>query len=493
MNSLLAAKLRYYLLSIIALLSHLLAVQAAAGARKGAPLLDVRIYTPGEADRGQLSELGIQFENHATAPFVDALLSGEKLTALRKSGLAVTVLSNAHVNRALPPTCKSFSEVEDDIFALQRRFPDIVHIEQIGSSTTLGVPIWAVKVSDHAAVDENEPTILFQALHHARELIGVHVCLALLEDICEKYGRDRDVTRWVDSIEIWVVPVMNPDGYKYMFETEVRFPWWRKNLRDNDGDGRFDPLVDGVDLNRNYGYNWQEGGDGKPGSWFYRGAHAFSESETRAIQRLALRENFAMGVSYHSYGESVLYPWGNFDRPPDIELIVDIAHNLARRIQRVSGRGTYIILPLDGRVGQSSIWFYGALRTIDFIVEVGTEHIPKPHVIPTILTQQLRGVYYLLERLLQSGVKGVVYDRETGAPLVAEIVIREFRADYVRPRRTDSRYGSFYVVLNPGRYTLEVRSEGYAPRVLRKVRVKENGVVDLTIGLERLSGERNTW
>lgn len=386
-------------------------------------------------------------------------------------------------NPYLPRSYKPIEQIEQDIFKLKLKYPNLLHVERIGRTTGMGQPIWAMKVSDNAPKREDEPRILFSGVHHAREPIGASICLELAKTLCEEYKTDPQIKKWVNSIEIWLVPVVNPDGYKYIFENDLRFPWWRKNLRDNDGDGVFNPLYDGVDLNRNYGYNWEEGGDGKPGSWFYRGETPFSENETRAIMNLVRRENFAIGISYHSYGESILFPWGNFKRPPDLELILEIAGAMAARIKRESGRGQYSILPLNGRVGQSSVWMYAEQHVIDYIIEVGTQYFPAEEDIPFIIKENLKGAFYLFDRVLETGIKGHVFDTYTKKPLLAEIMVKELSANYVKPRMTDKEFGGFYRLLTPGKFTLEIRSRGYLPKTIRNVRVKRGECTDFEIGL----------
>jgi len=386
-------------------------------------------------------------------------------------------------NPNLPRSYKSIGQIEHDLFKLRLKYPDLLHVEKIGLTTGMGQPIWAMKVSDNARQREDEPRILFAGVHHAREPIGANICMELAKTLCEKYKTDPQIKKWVNSIEIWLVPVVNPDGYKYIFENDLRFPWWRKNLKDNDGDGVFNPLYDVVDLNRNYAYNWEEGGDGKPGSWFYRGQKPFSENETQSIMNLARRENFAIGISYHSYGESILFPWGNFKRPPDLELIVEIAGEMASKIKREFGRGHYSILPLNGRVGQSSIWMYAEQHVIDYIIEVGTQYFPAEESVPFIIKENIKGAFYLFDRVLETGIKGHVFDYYTKKPLLAEIKVKELSANYVKPRRTDKEFGGFYRLLTPGKFTLEIRSRGYFPKIIKNVRVKRGKCTDFEIGL----------
>jgi len=408
-----------------------------------------------------------------------ALLSGYILLAAASGKKSESKRRNPNLLRSYRP----LDQIEHDIFKLRLKYPDLLHVEKIGRTAGMDQPIWAIKVSDNAPIREDEPRILFAGVHHAREPIGANICLELAKTLCEKYKTDPQIKKWVNSIEIWLVPVVNPDGYKYIFENDLRFPWWRKNLKDNDGDGVFNPLYDGVDLNRNYGYNWEEGGDGKPGSWFYRGDTPFSENETQALMNLARRENFAIGISYHSYGESILFPWGNFKRPPDLELIVEIAGEMASRIKRESGRGQYSILPLNGRVGQSSIWMYAEQHVIDYIIEVGTQYFPTEESVPFIVNENLKGAFYLFDRLLETGIKGHVFDTYTKKPLLAEVQVKELSASYVKPRMTDKEFGGFYRLLTPGKFTLEIHSRGYFPKTIKNVRVKRGRCTDFEIGL----------
>jgi hypothetical protein len=397
----------------------------------------------------------------------------------RVAQLRNTRAGNSNIPAIYPP----LEEIYHEIIKLQLRFPELIHVETIGKTTALQLPLRAVKVSDNAVNREDEPRILFMGVHHAREPIGANICLEMITSLCTGYETDSRIRRWLDELEIWFVPVVNPDGYKYIHDNDLGFPWWRKNLRDNDGDGVFNPLVDGVDLNRNYDFNWADGGDGHPGSWFYRGKKSFSENEASAIKRLAIRENFVIGISYHSYGEAVLYPWGNFAEPPDRDLILDIAQNLSLRIRRASGHGTYTILPLNGAVGQSSIWMYGFLGTIDFIVEVGTQYYPDAARVPAILAAHLNGACYLFDRILSTGVHGRVYEFYTKRPLLAEVEVVEYAAEHVKPRRTDTVFGRFHRLLLAGNYTIEIRSAGYQTKRINEVAVADGESVELDIGL----------
>ncbi|HEY1105411.1 MAG TPA: M14 family zinc carboxypeptidase, partial [Agromyces sp.] len=118
-----------------------------------------------------------------------------------------------------------------------------------------------------------------------------------------------EVKNLLKQNEFWFLVVANPDGYQYTFDHERL---WRKNLRDNDGDGQI-TRADGVDPNRNYpehfGYD-EEGSSSQISSDTYRGPSAGSEPETKAMMSLFDRADFSFQVNYHSFGQWLLYAEG---------------------------------------------------------------------------------------------------------------------------------------------------------------------------------------
>jgi hypothetical protein len=189
--------------------------------------------------------------------------------------------------------------------------PGIAKLVVIGQSVQ-GQDIVALKITKHAARtrDGRRPATLFSSAQHAREWITPEMNRRLVHHIVDGYGSDRTLTRLVDRTEMWFVPVANPDGYDWTFEPGQRL--WRKNLRDNNGDGVIAP-GDGVDLNRNFPTKWgydNEGSSELPGSETYRGPEPASEPETQALDGLMDRIDFEFQVNYHSAAELLLYGIG---------------------------------------------------------------------------------------------------------------------------------------------------------------------------------------
>lgn len=209
---------------------------------------------------------------------------------------------------------RSYSEpggIRDEITATAARYPKLTKVTTIGRSHQ-GQPILAVKVTKNAKRirDGKRPSVLYASAQHAREWITPEMTRRLMHHVLDNYGEDQDITRLVDTTELWFVPVANPDGYDHTFTPGNRL--WRKNLRDNDGDGQI-TTADGVDLNRNFGYKWgydNEGSSPDPISNTYRGPSPHSEPETRALDKLFRKVGFEFFVNYHSAAELLLYGAG---------------------------------------------------------------------------------------------------------------------------------------------------------------------------------------
>jgi zinc carboxypeptidase/immune inhibitor InhA-like protein len=158
--------------------------------------------------------------------------------------------------------------------------------------------------------DGSRPAVLYSSNQHAREWISLEVNRRLLHHFIDGWrGHDREIRRLLRSTELWFVISANPDGYQYTFDVERL---WRKNLRDNNGDGQI-TVGDGVDPNRNFAEHWgydNEGSSPDPADETYRGPSAVSEPETQAMQRLINRVKPKFQSNLHSFGEWLLYPQG---------------------------------------------------------------------------------------------------------------------------------------------------------------------------------------
>ncbi|MFF8846942.1 M14 family zinc carboxypeptidase [Streptomyces sp. NPDC015127] len=202
--------------------------------------------------------------------------------------------------------------LKSEILATAAAHPGLTKAVSIGK-TVKGQDILALKISKGATKhrDGAKPATLYMSNQHAREWITPEMTRRLMHHYLTNYGKDPRITRIVDSTELWFVLSANPDGYDYTF-TGTAERQWRKNMRDNNGDGKIAP-GDGVDLNRNFAYKWgydNEGSSPDPFDETYRGTGPASEPETRAIDAFQKRIGFEYGINYHSAAELILYGVG---------------------------------------------------------------------------------------------------------------------------------------------------------------------------------------
>ncbi len=210
---------------------------------------------------------------------------------------------------------------------LARRYDRITELVTIGR-TLNGLPIYAMRVTRNAdnTPDGRRPAVLYSSVQHAREWLAGETGRRTLRLFVDNYGRNgaargtdgqpvegvtaREITQLVNTRELWFIPIANPDGYDFTFDPENRL--WRKNLRDNNGDGEITG-VDGVDLNRNFPTRWRyddEGSNTEFSSETYRGTGPASEPETRAFNSLVNRVHFTSNKNDHTHGRLLLWPPG---------------------------------------------------------------------------------------------------------------------------------------------------------------------------------------
>jgi carboxypeptidase T len=239
---------------------------------------------------------------------------------------------------------------------LHTTYPNLITAKQ-PVSTTYSIenrPIYYVKIANNNQPG-SKPKVLYTGMIHAREPIGMQHLLFMMYYLLENYNDDPEIQYIVDHAELYFVPVVNPDGY---IHNEQIAPggggMWRKNRRNN-GNGTF-----GVDLNRNFGYEWgydNIGSSPNPSDDTYRGTHGFSEPETQVLKQLCESIPFTIALNYHSYSNLLLYSWGytynvTFDN--------DIFFNHSRLMTSLNG---YVYGPSSSTIylnnGGSDDWMYG--------------------------------------------------------------------------------------------------------------------------------------
>jgi hypothetical protein len=256
-------------------------------------------------------------------------------------------------------------QVIEELNLIATTAPEIVEMSVLGQSFQ-GRDIHLMKITNEQNTIPKAGVFII-AQHHAREQITVEVALRFMHQLINNYGTSNVITSYVDSLEIFIIPTINPDGLHYVVgnDTLVGDPWLRKNLRaiDDDNDSYIDEdpyddlnedgiisgfdvflkhpgyeseflysyyegndtdedglinedLIGGVDLNRNYGYRWNDsslstGSTSDSLSDVYPGLEAFSEPETQIVRDFTSEHSFSMAMSLHSGINTTYFPWAS--------------------------------------------------------------------------------------------------------------------------------------------------------------------------------------
>jgi hypothetical protein len=300
----------------------------------------------------------------------------------------------------------SYAEIVDTLLYLNSTYPDVVDVFSIGKSWQ-DRDIYCIRLTnDSSAFLKSQ--LLLVGYHHAREPISLELPLYFAVKTAADFGVNATTTYMLDHSEIYIVVALNVDGLDLFAVNDYQ----RKNARptnedggalidedppededgdgfieqlidytnpsspffvrwegqDNDGDGQYgEDWVGGVDLNRNYDYQWQSGSS-VPRSEVYKGPAPFSEPETQAIRDLAMQHDFSYAISFHSGTELILYPWGyTYLPPPDEARFIEVAQQLSA----ITGGTTYEqSSDLYTSYGLWEDWMYGVQNVSAFTCEI---------------------------------------------------------------------------------------------------------------------------
>ena len=340
------------------------AVPAAPAAAPRYSQVRVDLSAPGATERLRAEAGRFDIVGFKPGHSADIVATPADLAHLRALGLPLETvhedlaafyrsrLSDKGANFGLYHTYSEATQWLDDLHA---QYPQVVSAKWSIGQSHEGRDIWCVRVSDNPEIDEpDEPEVEIDGLHHAREVMASEMVLMLIDYLGSHYGSDPDVTRIVNSREIYLVPIVNPDGFVYNETTNPNGGgMWRKNRRDN-GDGTY-----GVDPNRNYPYEW--GGSGSSpytGDETYRGPAPGSEPEVQAIMGLVNAHAFVTSMSFHTYSDLTLYPWGYTTSPtPDNATYVHMSQVMTRENGYTYGQPGVLLYDVNGG---SFDWVYGA-------------------------------------------------------------------------------------------------------------------------------------
>lgn len=332
--------------------------------------------------------------------------------------------------------------IRAQIEGLAARHPNLFTLHTLGFSHQKR-PIYALEATladgDQADLPDGgqsgKPNVLFVGVHHAREWVTADLSMRLARYLADNQNQASTRLRLTQT-RIWIVPVLNPDGYQFTFDGDRL---WRKNLRDNNRNGVVD-AADGVDLNRNYPYKWAFDGSGSSDaerSGTYRGPEPGSEPETQALMDLMKRVRFEYSLSYHSYGNLILYPSGfrGFDPTPDEPLFSYLAGSADRPAIWDSSLNKPYFPTLSAGLyvtnGEFTDWAYHETQSLSYTVELtdhgdGFQYPDDEQLLQTLFTDNLPFINDLIDSSqdLERPVSHI--QKQPLAPVVHESIQQSF-------------------------------------------------------------------
>jgi hypothetical protein len=398
--------------------------------------------------------------------------------------LSVTSLFGARRNQY--PLDSSYHRPEDILPSLEEitaMNPGLVSWEIIGESSNEKLPIYALRISNpETGIADSKPSVLFHGQHHSEEPIGVELVFYLSRSLLSDYSTDYLITYLVDNYNLWFIPTINPEGFEIVNRGINRLK--RKNITDYSffsslfwerESGRDYSLwfqdQKGVDLNRNYPFNWENDQDNFPASPYFKGFEPASQNEIRAMIDFSADNHFQLALFYHSsvsgsYSERIFFPWRwGHELSPDYFEMLYLAEYLARYLPRTYEEGQYIVHHYNtSKRGFARDYIYSQHRTMAMLIEVGGnspygEGIVNPsnEVLQIIKRNHTKAVLKLLEEYDKNLLIGRVVDKEGLALPGKRVEFKGRSSTTVKPIITNDE-GYFFCYLPPDTqsYTLTI-------------------------------------
>ena len=444
-------------LPVIALATAAVAVAVAAPGPER-PVWSLVAVPAGSDVRATLDGLDVDVEGggdgwlHVQARPADVDAMVERGLEVRVLAADTQTLRPPTADRARGPAYHSPDDATWSLRAIADTYPEIARVVDVGRSWQ-GREMTALLLSDQPWRREpDEPSLRLLGGHHGDEWSSNEVAIDVAWSLAERYaGGDAAVVDLLDDNELWIVPIVNPDGV-------VAFT--RRNSRN-------------VDLNRNYGYEWDNGSAA--------GEAPFSEAESAAIRQLSVARSFHHSLTLHSGATNLGWVW-NFKTAdtPDEAWFEEICTAYA---DRTTQSGFWITNGADWYTtnGDTNDWSYGARGGHDYTLEVTLDKAPPVEQIP-----QFQGYHsgpsidFLLDGAA-AGLRGRVTD-EQGRGLEAWVVVDQA----AWPSHADPETGAFARPLLPGDVTVTVGAPGHG-EVTASATIEAGAATLLDVTLPALS------
>jgi carboxypeptidase D len=388
-----------------------------------------------------------------------AYIPQNRLEEFRQMGYDLTVISDQiRKDSKQTDNYPSHSELTNDLKTVEAEHPGICRLYNIGLSGQ-GRELWFMKISDNPDAAEDEPECKYIAAMHGDEPVGMMLCLNLIHLLTDEYGTDSRITALLNETEIWIMPLMNPDGYMNLT---------RENAAGYDLNRTFpDRLTDPVNAP-----------EGRP-------------VEVQHMMNWADDHSAVLSANFHAGAMVVNYPYDSDPNPlafyaasPDDALFIQQSLTYSSRNQPMydspyfeqgitNGAAWYFI---DGGMQD---WNYVWMGCNEVTIELSDIKWPLYSDIPDLWEDNRESMLAYLEWSLK-GIRGLVTDSATGLPLNATVSVIGIDHNVY----TDPDAGDYHRMLLPGTYSLRFSATGYESKTLSDIVVTEGDAARLDVSLK---------
>ncbi|MHC4846773.1 MAG: M14 family zinc carboxypeptidase [Planctomycetota bacterium] len=372
-------------------------------------------------------------------------LTAEQAALLRHHGWQPTLLPDSGQGAQEAGGWTSYAQMRSDYLAYAAAYPDIAEYRLLGQSVQ-GRDIFGLRISDNIGLEEDEPEVMFWANIHGDEFASGEIAYDWGMNLLDAYGSDPTATAFVDDNEIWVVPLLNPDGHE-------------NGTRNN---------ANNVDLNRDFGWNW-DGWGGSPAP--------FSQPETRVLHDLLLENNVTLSVTMHCSGNVFLYPWCHSPNDSPEEPLIVAVGSLYANAASYTLLNSFADYQTHGELLDVIHGGHGALC---YTAEISNSLAQYTNS----YNRNAAGMDAFCA-VAGKGLAGLVTDAQTGLPLRAAVFVEG--SPY--PAYTDPVVGDVHRMITAGTYDVTVWANGYQPETVNNVVVPAGGTGSFSVALQPGGGE----
>lgn len=361
----------------------------------------------------------------------------------------------------------TYEELQEFCRKMARMYPNIAKQFSIGKSAN-GMDLIGIRITKFSDNTTPKPKFKYVGNMHGDETVGREVLIRLIEDILRRYGKDDSVTKLVDTVDIYILPSMNPEGFKLKRRTNSI----------------------GTDLNRNFPDRF-----GRQTS--------YPNKETQAIMKWTKDIGFTLSANLHGgdlvanypFDGNVQYRSGVYTAAPDdttfkhLARAYSYAHPKMKYNHRFQGGITngaewYVLY------GGMQDWNYLNTDNMELTMEISTQKYPSDRELDVFWKENKKSLYSYME-MIQIGVRGQITSAATKKPIkgVTVSVQRKGSNGVIVPINHDihaNDKGWYYRLLAPGTYTIQYSAPGYHTEYLEDIKIVDSTPMVNHVALGRL-------